>query len=592
MKWRVLGAFLVLGLVVYAPSLGGPFQFDDKRVILDEKVRENPKAWSYGGVWGTRGLVHASFLMDWNLWGEKTWPYHVENVIIHVFASWLVFVLIRQILAFSDQPFDSTQGKRLASSWLPVFGGLVFLLHPVQTQAVAYISQRFESMAAMLYLAAVVLYLKARKLSVISHQLSVYTISFLAGLAAASSKEIAITLPVILIVLELLVIRPGSPRGSRPAPPPRWGYQSLILAMFLVIPVKIAAQVVMSADLGGQTPTIGDIGRQLAVVERQEPAMTRWTYLLTEVNVVRTYVRLLVLPIGQSIDHDYALQTGWDVKTGASLALHAAVLGLGLWSFRKKQPLVTLGIAWWYMTLAPTSSVIPIRDVIYEHRMYLAMVGWALLLTQLGNNIYKNYNNYKNYILTFGISILLLYAGLTMARNTVWASEVKLWGDAWKKGPNKDRTNKNYGFVLTQEKRFSEGIARLERAVELKPDDQDYRITLGAAYLQVRDWEKAKQQFEMATQLRLDKPDGWNNLGVALFQLKRYEESKQMFAKALELDDRFYMAWLGLGGTEIMLDNLAAAQVALNKAVEIDPKAPEAYRNLAILEQIKSSPKK
>ena len=65
-----------------------------------------------------------------------------------------------------------------------------------------------------------------------------------------------------------------------------------------------------------------------------------------------------------------------------------------------------------------------------------------------------------------------------------------------------------------------------------------------------------------------------------------------MFLKALELDDRFYMAWLGLGGTEIMLDNLAAAQVALNKAVEIDPKAPEAYRNLAILEQIKSSPKK
>ena len=562
-QWLVLGAFLVLGLIVYAPSLAGPFQFDDKRVILDPKVRENPKAWGYGGIWGTRGLVQGSFWLDWRLWGEKTAMYHVENVLVHVFASWLVFILIGQILAFSDQ--------RLASSWLPVFGGLVFLLHPLQTQAVAYISQRFESVAAMFYLLAVVLYLKSKKL-----------LAFVAGMAVASSKEIAITLPVILIVLELLVIRPSSPRGSRPAPPPRWGYQWLVLALFFLIPVKIVAQVVMSADLGGQTPTVADIGRQLAVVERQEPTMTRWTYLLTQFNVLRTYMRMLVLPVGQSLDHDNPLQTGWDAKTVASLVGIVGLVGISLLVTRKNR-LVTLAIWWWFITLAPTSSVIPIRDVIYEHRVYLAMVGWVLLLVVVVGL------RQRRWMVVAGATLLLLYAGLTLARNTVWASEVRLWEDAWKKGRNKDRTNKNYGFVLTQEKRFSEGIARLERAVELKPEDQDYRITLGAAYLQVQEWEQARQQFERATSLRSDKADGWNNLGVALFQLKRYQESKQMFLKALELDDRFYMAWLGLGGAEIVLGNLDAARTALNRAVEIEPKAPEAYRNLAILEKIKSS---
>lgn len=572
MKWRVLGLFLVLGLLVYLPALGGPFQFDDKRVVLDPKVRENSRAWSYGGVWGTRGLTHASFWLDWRLWGEKTAPYHTENLLIHVFASWLVFVLIKHTL--KDTPL---KGK------LAVFGGLVFLLHPAQTQAVAYISQRFESMAAMFYLLAVVLYLKSKK-----------SLAFLAGIAAASSKEIAITLPVMLVVLEVLVVKRSDLLTFRGRTSSL--RQSLILAMFLLIPVKIVAQVVMSADLGGQAPTVTQIVEQAKVVEQQDLAMTRWTYLLTQFNVVRTYVRLLAVPVGQSIDYDYPLQTGWDAKTVASLGGIVGLLGIAIYSFTKrsdpaKQGLTLTGLAiwWFFITLAPTSSVIPIRDVIYEHRVYLAMVGWVLLLVVVGNKFYKNYNNYKNYILTFGISLLVIYSGLTLARNRVWASEVKLWEDAWKRGPNKDRTNKNYGFVLTQEKRFSEGIARLERAVELKPDDQDYRITLGAAYLQVQEWEKARQQFEMATQLRPDKADGWNNLGVALFQLKRYEESKQMFTQALELDDRFYMAWLGLGGTEIVLGNLEAAQAALNRAVAIDPKSPEAYRNLAILERIKSS---
>ena len=581
----VLLAFLGLGLVVYAPSLTGPWQFDDKRVVLDPKIRERETVGGFlaasllpGGVdslvgemnrgpLGTRSLVHATFLAQWQLHGETTWPYHVFNVGVHAVTAWLVFILIGQILA---------------SNWLSVFGGLVFLLHPVQSQAVAYISQRFESMAAMFYLAAVVLYLKARKLEIRNSKLEIasYAGAWLAGVAAASSKEIAITLPIILIVLEILVIRK------------RWSVrQSLILVMFWLIPVKIVAQVIFSTDWGGQAPTVGDIGRQLAVVERQDPAMTRWTYLLTQFNVVRTYWRLLVVPVRQSLDYDYPLQVGWDAKTLASLGLHLAIWGIGIWMWRKKQPGVTLGIAWFYLVLLPTSSVIPIRDLIYEHRVYLALAGGVILLTQLIFNfqftIFNKFTIFKKYIPIFGIGLLTIYAGLTMARNTVWASEVKLWEDAWKKGPNKDRTNKNYGFVLTDAGRLKEGIVRLERAVELNPEDQDYRITLGAAYLQAKDWDKAKAQFEKAVELRPAKADGWNNLGVAEFQLKRYEESKIAFETALKKDPEFYMAWLGLGGVEIVLKDFAAAETALKKAMEIEPNGQEAQRNFAILQRLR-----
>lgn len=566
-KLIVLGVFLVLGLVVYAPSLAGPFQFDDKRVILDPKVRERrDSVLSYvgesvglardaGGPLGTRSLVHASFLMDWKLWGQKTWPYHVENVVIHVFASWLVFVLIRQILAFSDQ--------RLASSWLPVFGGLVFLLHPVQTQAVAYISQRFESMSAMFYLAAIVLYLKART----THRGVTYFGSWLAGLAAMSSKEMAITLPIMLVLVETLVIRKKL----------NWRNWAILGAFFLLA-MKIPVQVLMSADLGGQMPTVGDVGRQLAVVELQPAELTRISYGLTQLNVIKTYLRLLVVPIRQSIDYDYPLsQSLGDWPTPISAAILLSLVVVAVWLGKKGETWLLLAVAWFLINLLLTSSIIPIRDVIYEHRLYLSLAGYVIFLVYL---IYKLYLRYRENVVIGGVILLVIYAVLTLARNTVWASELKLWEDAWKKAPDKPRTNKNYGFVLTQEKRFGEGIVRLERAVELNPEDQDYRITLGAAYLQVQDWEKARAQFEKASQLRPDKADGWNNLGVALFQLGKYEESKAAFNQALVVEGEFQMAWLGLGGVEIMLENVEAAVAALEKAIALDSGDPRAYSNL------------
>lgn len=589
MRWKksawILILFLILGLVVYAPSLAGPFQFDDKRVIEDPKIRERETVGGFllasvlpgkadpllgRGPVGTRSLVHATFLVDWKLWREKTWPYHVENVIIHVFASFLVFVLIGQILQMARGTWrvenETTSYKLRATRyfWLSVFGGLVFLLHPVQTQAVAYISQRFESVAAMLYLAAVVLYLRRS-----------YAGAWLAGLAAMSSKETAITLPIALVMVEVWVIRRRF----------NWR-QGLILGAFFLLAMKIPLQVVMSADLGGQVPTVAQIVDQAKAVEKQEAGMTRWTYLLTQFNVMRTYIRLMLVPVRQSIDYDYPLQMGWDAKTIASLTGLVSLVAISILAWKKGNRLATLAIGWFFITLAPTSSVIPIRDLIYEHRLYLSLVSFVLVLVSL---IYKFNERYRQQMIIGGAVLLMIYSGLTLARSAVWANELRLWEDAWRKAPNKSRTNKNYGFLLGEEGRLKEARVRLERAIELESDNQDYFITLGAVYLKAQEWDKARTTFERATELRPDKADGWNNLGVALFQLKKYQESKRAFEVALEKEPEFYMAWLGLGGAEIVLGNLEAAQVALNRAVEIDPKAPETYRNLAILEKIKSS---
>ena len=622
--WRyknllVLVGFLVLGLMIYAPVMRGPFQFDDKRVILDPAVRERRDLWGFvraswevaddlGGPLGTRSLVHASFLANWLIHGEETEGYHVVNVLIHIAASYLVFVMVRQVLGFTGRASSTSRPGRTRAFWLAVFGGGVFLTHPVQTQAVAYISQRFVSMAALFYLASVTLYLKARrwtmdngqwtiqerrKFSIFNSQFSIprqslwlYVGSWVAAFVAMSSKEIAATLPVMLVILEMTVVRKRLKLKE-------W----LVLGTFFLIAIKIPIQVVFYGPPVAEGASFEEVAGRVAAVEERDLAMTPWTYLLTQFNVVRTYIRLLVVPIGQSLDYDYSLTTGfWELPTPLSLAFLLAVLGLGLWAFRQgsarrvdKQNkrgqknewvLVSLGILWFFVTLLPSSSIIPIRDVIYEHRLYLSVVGFVLLLIFL---IHKFYDRYSQTVVTGAVLLLVIYSGLTIARNTVWASELKLWEDAWIKGPEKARTNKNYGFVLTQEGQLHKGIERLERAIELKPDDQNYYITLGAAYLQVQEWEKARKAFVLATELRPDKADGWNNLGVALFQQKRYRESREAFEEALEKDSEFYMAWLGVGGAELFLGNVESGERAFERAIELEPADPRSYSNLVSL---------
>ena len=592
----VLLGFLVVGLLIYAPVLNGEFQFDDKRVVMDPAVRDRRDLWGFlkasvsviddnGGFLGTRSLVHASFLANWILGGEDTTGYHLVNLGVHVITSFLVFWLVRQILWFvsnssrsGDSPSRSSSSGRPGSSrdfWLAVLGGLVFLMHPLQSQAVAYIAQRFVSIATMFYLLAVVLYLEARKMEIITKpglvKLWLYAGSWMAALAAASSKEMVIVLPILLLLLEWLIIGKRGIRGMR------WW---VILVYFLIV-LKIPAQIFMGANQGRGITEVSQIAEQITVVEKGDSSITRGVYFLTQTNVLKTYIRLMLVPVGQSIDYDYPVSRSiWQWPTWASLGVHLLLLALAVDQYKKKNKLVTFAILWFYLSLAVTSSVIPIRDVIYEHRAYLALVSYVLVLVFLIQKLYDRYTQ----LVQIGVGLLIVvYGFLTLARSTVWATELTLWQDAWEKAPDKARTNKNYGFVLTENGKLKEGVKRLERAIELKTDDQNYFITLGAAYLRQQRWDKALAAFERAIELDSTKADGWNNKGVALFHLGDYQGSRDAFEGALEQDDEFFMAWTGLGGAEMMLGNTTVSEKALKKAIELEPEDPGSRSNIVSL---------
>ena len=689
-------SFFVIAAIVYSPSLGGPFQYDDYAQILDNKVltdRPLPKLLSSifrftahpDGWTGTRDFVRATFLLNWQWWGEKPLGYRWVNLTIHVINAWLVSGLVWLLFQNtqktlkarkSDKPENQKTGNsgslnlRLSDNsgspsppsfpnfWIAIGAGLLFLVHPLQSQSVAYVAQRFTSVAAMFYLLTVIFYilfiryrflqipLKSSKFLYYSY----YLAAILSALLAFNSKEIAVTLPAVLLLVTLAGSREEG-KGKRVK-----GHfllpSSLFLLPFFVLALKIPFQTATAAARGGESAASTKLDLGAFALRQKEDLISRRDYFLTQISVVGTYLRLAVLPVNQTLDYDYPITKNLDPKTLALAALHLSLIGFAVISlfgysvirlFGYSDPsnpslpsnpsshsshsnhsnhlsyrLIGLGILWFYLTLLPESSLIPIPDVIYEHRAYLPMVGLILAaaaaIAAALHKTHESHETHKSHVsyAVVAAALMLILAAATIRRAAVWGSEVRLWADVYAKAPQKPRAVKNYGVVLAASGKYDDGIKLLEKAVKLDPDNADYWSNLGTANLRAGRFDSAKDKFLKAYELlasELKLPDYQapldsfaslaplnssakslkqaaqylNDYGVCLVQLGRGDEALAAFQKSLAIDPTLYAARLGLGAAYNLQNNIQAATDVFEALVEEYPDQADAYNNLAVM---------
>jgi hypothetical protein len=311
-------------------------------------------------------------------------------------------------------------------------------------------------MAGMFYLATLFFYLKARRAR---SKRDLFGYALLAGIAtvcAAFSKETSVTLPAMILVLEIFLFETSIKH---------------LLAKKLFWLLMIPAAIILFLKLQPliQTDFFFDPGPGFSFTRKQ--------YLLTQFSVLLTYLRLFFWPANQNVDWDYPLATSFlSLQTLASFLLLILLLILGFFAYRRLR-LVSLGIIAFFITLAPTSSIIPLRDVIFEHRMYIAVaflaMGFVQLcfhgLTRIGE---RSPRRQSMVVCAFIIVLFPLLTGLTHARNRVWLNELSLWEDAVKKSPNKARVHKNYGKGLLSVAYGSSEQAKreFETAIRLAPD--------------------------------------------------------------------------------------------------------------------------
>jgi Flp pilus assembly protein TadD len=581
--WHLLALCTVLfaGLFCYANSYSVPFVLDDVTSILT-----NPLVKSFDFRLKSRILGDLSFALNYRLGGFEPCGYHVVNLILHLLNAGFVYLLVQLIFRtplMKGSNADEESGQVPSAPVIIGFGAaLIFVCHPLQTQAVTYIAQRVALLAAFFYLGALLCYAASRLSNKRLPAAILLGVSLLLAVAGVLAKENAVTIPLAILLFEMFFFR-GELRSR------------LLPIAWYLLPLA-AAPLVMLGRIGLSFDLLGEVGRLTA----ESSAPSRMTYLLTQFPVIVSYLRLFLLPAGQNLDHDVPLRTtpADPVVLGAFILLAAlAAFGYRLWQQARKMPadyvlkaLPAFGIAWFFITLLVESSVIPIRDVMFEHRLYLPSVGLSLVVSAgvwqvaawwRGYDIRRSAAVFMLLFVIIGVSL----GTATFLRNRVWQSEVTLWQDVVGKSPGKARAFGSLGHAQQRAGNADEAIRSYRQAVQLAPADHIARNNLGTIYLVKNRPLEALEQFNEALKSKPSSFATHYNLGLALAKLERLDEAAASYREAIRLGGNGDQVLNNLGIVLFRQGRVREALAAFRESVKLNPENAEAAGNLAAVEK-------
>jgi tetratricopeptide (TPR) repeat protein len=552
--YRHIFIIVLLGCLAYGNSLGGALQFDDDLLVRTDLGRD---LFSIKELLGTtRWLTDLTFALNRFFHQEQVFGYHLCNLVIHLSTAVVIYLLFTRIIAALQSTLNMPDNNRIEflRRYIPVASAALFVCHPIQTQAVSYIIQRYTSLATLLYLSSLLAFLQARL--TLNHAAPRRTIrtwsaaSFCLALLAMKSKEIAFTLPLLMIVCEYWLFD-GQLLAKR-------NFIAVCTALLLVIP----GQLLLSATAFPH----GVIDR-LAAASAETTAISRSDYLLTQCAVVATYLRMLFLPINQSVDYDYPVYhflTALPVLGG--LLLHLVLISSAIYLLRAaKRPVAatepgngvamkvaSLGIVWFYLTLSVESSVFPIRDVIFEHRLYLPSVGIFMTITA-GIAGFAANRPKRQPLLWLGTALLcVVLTEATSRRNRVWTTELAMWQDVVAKAPGKSRGYHALGSIYFKKYLPDAALPYLIKAVELDSGVEKYWITLNDTVAIMRPLTGRCTDGRMYYSPR----DGvipstanlwwaisYNNLGLAYEQQNNLTKAGEYFRKSIAVYPDMDLSW-------------------------------------------------
>jgi tetratricopeptide (TPR) repeat protein len=511
-----------LAAAVYLNALDNPFVYDDHATVLTNPSLVDLRNWRFVLVYSLfRPVVNVSYALDRALWGFQPFGFHVTNAILHALNVLLLFRFVR--LAVTDHegtasPADvSTRTARVAA-----FGASALLaVHPMMTEAVGYVSGRSEVLCGTFFLSALILMRKG----LLTGGTRWLPAGFVTFLLALASKETAAAFPFVLLAYDRLCL-PGSADDRR--------------RRLWRVHVPLIALVVVAA--AGRLVILLQAERQIAG--------GMWTTLLTQITVVPRYIGLLLVPVGQSVVHPVRqIESPLDPLMLASAALLAAV-ALAAWSLRRRAPLAVIGLLWFILVLAPSSSVIALRESMSEHRVYLASAGLFIVAGVALARWVRSGRSVARPWAVMAIALAVLGA-LTIQRNRVWASPIALWTEAAERAPMYWEPHYSLGDALREQRRCGEAIGEYRAVVAMRPDHRD----------------------------------ALNNLGICLAETGQLAAAREAFERALAVDPGFARAETNLGGLALLERDPQRARRHFERALVLDPASVTARRQLATLHE-------
>jgi len=523
--WLSCLLICIVGILVYSNTFQSSFHFDDEPSIVANAAIKNLA--DVKAIWGfspARFVTYLTFAFNYHLGGLNVVGYHIINLLVHIATALVVWQLALQLFR---TPALEKEGVSKRAPLLALGAALIFVAHPIQTQAVTYIVQRAASLATLFYVLSLTSFLEGRQVQIDGGKrlstVILFSISALAGLLALFSKEIAVTLPVAMLMVEFFFLR-SKHRVN-------WKFILGVLGLFALVVAFLVSRNLMS--LVDTTMT------------------SRGQYLLTQSKVLLSYIGLLVVPVGQSVDHFVPVSRSvLEQTTFFSILLLVALALLGIRLYSRKR-VISFGIFWFLLTLLPESSIIPLKDLMFEHRLYLPMVGLSLLLVDLVYQFSRRGNP------TFLISILVMLTGIlgwvTYDRNEVWKDDLTLWSDVIAKSPTNPRGYHGRGLAYADRGMLELALADYSRAISLDPSFAPPHQNRASIYIKKGMLDAAIADCSQA---------------LALGNVMSYQEAR---------------IFINRGRAYMMKNQIDSAFADLNQAIQIDPNDPTAYLDRAII---------
>jgi len=561
----VLVLLLVLGFLLYGRILHAPFIFDDNKMILENwKIRslDNVKRiWQAIDYPRLCFLTFVSFAVNYHFGGYDPFGYHLVNLLLHIGSTFLLFLFICEVF---QGPFMRRQEFGYSGFEFALFSALIFLVHPIQTQAVTYIWSRTELLSAFGGLISLNLYIAGRN----RKNVLCVLLSVLFFVAAVFARGNMVIWPVLIVLIEVSFYDLNFRK-----------IQSLFRTRRLLTGIVIGVGSIALLFFVRQIASL-NLGWFLT-----EPIDSRWDYLLTQFRVIVTYIRLSFIPYPQNLDYYFVpSRSFFEPKTLLSFLAIVITLALSARIFARRR-MLAFGVLWYFFALIPVSTILVLSVYISESRLYFPLAGFSIFLTAL---IFRSlpHPRRRNALL---VGMIAIFAVLTVMRNELWRSPVAIWEDALRQAPQHPRPRTVLGMLYARQGRLQEAAELLEQSRKWTPEFLGVQNNLGAIYMRMGRFEEAEKIFRRIIEYDPSYLYAYLNLAQLKLSQRDFWSTRDLLEKSMRLCGLHDEAFLILANSALIrrkdkpkqMDRLAFNY--LDKVIQLNPRSRGGYSKLVWL---------
>ncbi len=571
-RWIPPFLLSIITAITYWPSLHYPFQFDDIANIQKHfNIRHHTLSKMF--LSGSRWISYWMNSIHYSIGKFDPFSYRVGSLLIHTTNGILLFfVLLFAMLHSKGNSFFKRNALFIAT-----VTSMLFLLHPVQTQTVSYVIQgQLEGLACMAILAMTLTFLHLAYARTMLKKVLLTVTLFCLAVLACGTKEIAIISPLLLLLIDWFFVAHGSWESLKK----RWWIHLSVLTVILGIYLWFLKPTFFTEILSMSKEVKNNIGNVITADPKAK--ISTWSFFISQFKVILHYIWMFIWPFNISVEYDWVLARSFFAPD--CLLPLLALITIGLTIFRvfytHRTHVICFGALWFFLCIAPRSSIIPSPELLVDYKTYTASIGWLLILACALIKLIEYAVGYiqkertpqqmrqTRMIMT---SLLVLPLSIsTWQRNHVWSCGTKFWMNVIKNAPGKARAYNNYAVELSQNyKQYEDAVPYFKKATQMDGSYPDPWNNLAVCYSHLNHLDQAIDSLKQGLRINPYYPEGYNNLASFYLRKKEYDKVEKCLNTALKLRPHYGKAYFNMGRMHAEQNNNEQALDCFKKACTI-----------------------